>query len=687
MKTKECVMKKGDHVSFRAKVVLMIILAMVAVSTGTVVSVGFEMQRILTEKNKSDIASIKKIIDSRVDKVLREIKGFSVLISKDATLIKGLENDDTAALQEYGKDIITKMKLDFITLVNSEGQVVARGHSAKHGDSQKKKFIVQQAMDGNIAVGIARGNLIKFSFRAAAPVYDGEKILGVVLLGYNLSSLPFVDGIKKDMGVECTVFDHDTRVATTITDKSGKRFLDSTLGNRAILQSVLDKGLPYEGENELLGAMFDTLYWPVQDLKGNIEGMMFIGKDRHQINNDIGHLIVLLSCVIFGIALLVTIITLLYAGKLTKPVKTCTLFAKEIAQGNLESVINVNSNDDLGTLAQALQTMVVKLKELIAEARQEKDQAQIEKKKADQATREAEAAKEEGEKARALVMRQAAEAIEGMVERLTSASEELAAQSEEITQGTELQSTRTQETATAVDQMNATVLEVAKNASHASEASEEAKHNAIDGEKIVADAVAAITKVQKQVTQMKGNLDKLGSQADGIGQVMNVISDIADQTNLLALNAAIEAARAGDAGRGFAVVADEVRKLAEKTMQATKEVGQAVKNIQEGTTSNISDMDATVQLVTDTTDLASRAGNALHEIVASSDTMSQQITSIATASEEQSAASEEISRSVEDINRVTMETAQGMQQTQEATSELAGLAAQLGNIVQEFRSN
>ena len=234
--------------------------------------------------------------------------------------------------------------------------------------------------------------------------------------------------------------------------------------------------------------------------------------------------------------------------------------------------------------------------------------------------------------------------------------------------------------------MNATVLEVAKNASHASEASEEARQNALKGKKIVVSAVDSINRVQKQALAMKGNLDKLGSQADGIGQIMNVISDIADQTNLLALNAAIEAARAGEAGKGFAVVADEVRKLAEKTMQATKEVGLAVKSIQEGTSSNIKDMDSTVQVVTQTTELANQAGQAWNEIVTASEEMSEQITSIATASEEQSAASEEISRSVEDINRVTMETAQGMQQTQEATSELASLAAQLGDIVQDFRS-
>jgi methyl-accepting chemotaxis protein len=665
---------------------IMIILAMVAVSVGTVISVGFEMQRIMIDANKENIASTKQIIDSRVTRVFQEIEGYAVLISKDNRIIQGLVSDKTADLQQFGRDIVSKMRLDFITLVNADGRVVARGHSSKHGDSQSRKYIVQQALEGNIAVGIARGNLVKFSFRAAAPVYDNGRVVGVVLLGYNLSSLPFVDGIKKDMNVQCTVFDKNKRVATTITDASGKRAMGTVLTNKDIARTVLDLGNPYVGENELFGTMFDTIYWPIRDLKGNIEGMLFIGKDRTPISNNIKYLIMFLAAVIFGISLIVAVITLVVAGKLTKPVKTCTVFAKEIAEGNLDSTITVNRSDDLGELAQALQTMVSNLKKLIQQAETEKEQAHMEKGKADQAMHEAMQAREEAERAKADGMRQAAEAIEDIVDRLTSASEELAAQSEQITQGTHLQSTRTQETATAVDQMNATVLEVAKNASRASETSDEAKQNALKGKDIVVSAVDSINKVQKQALAMKCNLDKLGSQADGIGQIMNVISDIADQTNLLALNAAIEAARAGDAGKGFAVVADEVRKLAEKTMLATKEVGVAVKSIQEGTNSNIKDMDSTVGVVTQTTELANQAGQALNEIVTSSEEMSEQITSIATASEEQSAASEEISRSVEDINRVTRETAQGMQQTQEATTELASLAAQLGDIVQNFRS-
>jgi methyl-accepting chemotaxis protein len=166
---------------------------------------------------------------------------------------------------------------------------------------------------------------------------------------------------------------------------------------------------------------------------------------------------------------------------------------------------------------------------------------------------------------------------------------------------------------------------------------------------------------------------------------MTVITDIADQTNLLALNAAIEAARAGDAGRGFAVVADEVRKLAEKTMTATKEVGDAIGAIQHGTRANVEGVDKSVKLITEATTLADESGQALKEIVNLVDAASDQVRSIATASEEQSAASEEISHSIEQVSSIANETSQAMNEAAKAVDELARQAQMLNTLIRQLR--
>ncbi len=369
-----------------------------------------------------------------------------------------------------------------------------------------------------------------------------------------------------------------------------------------------------------------------------------------------------------------------------RPLKKGVVFAEHVAAGKLDEKLDVDQKDEVGVLAAALRKMVHNLNAMISGANDKARIAKEESERAHQATNEANQAKQRAEHAQRDGMRQAAESIEGVVERMTSASEELSAQVEEASRGAEEQTSRTGETATAMEEMNPTVLEVAKNASNAAEASDMARTKAVDGAKVVSDSVEAINTVQVQAQDMKNNLDQLGRQADQIGRIMNVIEDIADQTNLLALNAAIEAARAGDAGRGFAVVADEVRKLAEKTMNATKEVGEAISAIQQGTQANIRGMDQSVGAIENATRLANQSGDALREILALAEQAADQVRSIATAAEQQSATSEEINRGVEDINRISSETSEVMNQSAQAISELAQQAGELQKLVREMKN-
>ncbi|WP_028573902.1 methyl-accepting chemotaxis protein [Desulfonatronovibrio hydrogenovorans] len=278
-----------------------------------------------------------------------------------------------------------------------------------------------------------------------------------------------------------------------------------------------------------------------------------------------------------------------------------------------------------------------------------------------------------------------AQRADSVAEQVSSASEELAAQVEQASRGAEEQRDMAASTASSMEQMNATVLEVAKNASQAADASDQVRMTAQSGAQTVRDAVKAIADVQRNALGLKKQITALGDQAEGIGKIMNVIEDIADQTNLLALNAAIEAARAGEAGRGFAVVADEVRKLAEKTMNATNEVGRYIKGIQEEVQRNVTSVDQTVDSVKGATKQSNESGKQLSEIVRLVESSSSQINSIASAAEEQSSASEEINKSVEDISRISSETSEAMNQSAKAISDLAALAGELKNIIEEMR--
>ncbi|MBN2139836.1 MAG: HAMP domain-containing protein [Desulfovibrionaceae bacterium] len=272
-----------------------------------------------------------------------------------------------------------------------------------------------------------------------------------------------------------------------------------------------------------------------------------------------------------------------------------------------------------------------------------------------------------------------------IADRLSVAAEQLAGQVNQITKASEVQRSRMTETATAMEEMNATVLEVARNAADASKSTSEAQAKARDGAAVVTKSVGAISHVHDSAVTLQENMHSLGQQVESIGQIINVINDIADQTNLLALNAAIEAARAGEAGRGFAVVADEVRKLAEKTLGATKEVEQSVTAIQESAVSNIKSMESALKNVKSATELSNQSGRALEEIVSLVTSSASKVEEIATASEQQSTTSEEINRAVDEVHHIIGETAEGMVNSSKAVNELMAMSKQLNELIKELQ--
>ncbi len=435
-------------------------------------------------------------------------------------------------------------------------------------------------------------------------------------------------------------------------------------------------------EFEIDGKKYLGIVYTSPKTKWKLMGFM----ELSEINAPVKSTLYLLGFVgIVSLAVMALAIWLVSNNFILKPLSAVSSFVAGIAKGVYDHRIGHQRQDEIGAIYDALNTTAGVLEQNIKdiqaktlEAEEKARAAELAKADADEARRNAEHAKSEG-------MLAAAGKLEAIVGIVSSASSQLSAQIGESSRGAERQAMRITETATAMEEMNATVLEVAKNAGQAAETSDGARKKAQSGAEVVNKVMSGMSDVQQQTAKLKTDMGTLGKQAEDIGRIMTVITDIADQTNLLALNAAIEAARAGDAGRGFAVVADEVRKLAEKTMTATKEVGEAISAIQHGTRSNVEGVDKSVHLITEATTLADQSGKALQEIVHLVDAASDQVRSIATASEEQSAASEEISHSIEQVSSIANETSQAMGEAAKAVEELARQAQILNSLIVQLR--
>lgn len=273
------------------------------------------------------------------------------------------------------------------------------------------------------------------------------------------------------------------------------------------------------------------------------------------------------------------------------------------------------------------------------------------------------------------------------VSATASASTQISSSAEEMAAGAQEQSAQAGEVASAVEEMASTILETNKNAENAANAAKNAGSIAKEGGRVVNETVTGMIRIADVVKQSAETVQELGKNSDQIGEIVQVIDDIADQTNLLALNAAIEAARAGEQGRGFAVVADEVRKLAERTTKATKEIADMIKRIQKDTNGAVESIQQGTVEVEKGKQLADKAGQSLREIITGAEQVVDIVNQVAAASHEQSSAAEQISKNIEAISSVSQESATGVQQIAKASEDLNRLTEHLQNLVSQFKIN
>ncbi len=643
------------------------------------------LSKLAIEKADSSLFTINSLVDVWVSGIQNELITLSKIdVSKTTFSEAEVSKETYAKVESLFLDVLKRYPYcDNIELLNTNGVVIAGSNPKLTGKDLHTRVYFQEAVSGknyisNPIISSVDGQPV---FVLSAPVRNNDSVVGVVTIGVRIANFTekFILPLSNPASYAFIVAPDGLLLAHPNQEYVGKfNFFEKVAGGKQLAEK--ESGLL---ETTTDGTDKQILYMRSQSSNW-ILAIAIIKKEAYAASRTIGYSIIGLS--LAQVVLLVVGILIILSINVLKPIASLVTSATSIAQGQMDYPLKVDRKDELGILQQSFVTMVENLKAKIQEAQHQEHLAAQETQKAREAMEAAEEAHKNAESAQQKGINMAANRLESIVSEVTSAVREISSQVDKSNNATQEQSRLVAETATAMEEMNSTVLEVANNAAQAASIADNTRGKADDGSDIVSNSIQSIGIVQKKAEELRDDMAELGKQAESIGQIMNVISDIADQTNLLALNAAIEAARAGEAGRGFAVVADEVRKLAEKTMSATKEVGDAISGIQKGTQKNISNMEQATTSIDEATALAQSSGEALSTILGFAEETSDQVRTIATAAEEQSATAEEINRSISTINELAGESSEALSHSVEAVERLSEQARILRSIIDEMKS-
>lgn len=366
--------------------------------------------------------------------------------------------------------------------------------------------------------------------------------------------------------------------------------------------------------------------------------------DKGMVFNKLNRVIWLMVIVALITVVIVGLLVFNIANQLSKPIKRIsnTTYDLSAGSGDLTIRMDVDRDDELGELSNNFNGFLDDLSNIVSD-------------------------------------------IRGFSGSLASSCAELDATMDEIDKSVDDLSNVSNTTAAAIEELSNTISSVTDNSSNVLMDAVNTSDLTHSGSKSIKSTIDDINSIKKYVDTSSYSVGSLGLKVDEIGEIIEVINEIASQTNLLALNAAIEAARAGDAGRGFEVVAEEVRKLAEKTKSATSSIYSMVKGIQSETSQVVASMQDVKNCVVSSLSKTSETVNVLDSIESNIDSLKDKIQHISSSTKEQSVATQEIAKQTERVNINVEENGRAIKQSSIAIKDIAELADRLMQLVNKFK--
>ncbi|MGI2180367.1 methyl-accepting chemotaxis protein [Shewanella frigidimarina] len=509
----------------------------------------------------------------------------------------------------------------------------------KFGDdlSSFRQTVIVTNRDQKPVRGLEKG-VAGIGIRGIMPVNYQNAHIGSVEFGMSFGQA-FFDQFKNDYKVDIALYTQkngqfEAFGATT----ESHSFSDNTRLAQAF------NGVILNNQSTLHDTSYAVYLHQVKDFSGQPIGVLEIALDRtHNVNaiNDVTFTMISVGVIalLLGIA-----IAWVISRSITTPINMTTHTMNNIADGDgdLTLRLSVSGNDEITALSKAFNQFATKVHNTINQ------------------------------------VMSATQQLNHSAERLSGIT--LETQADAVKQQQE-----TEQVATAMNEMSATVQDVAQNATEAADAAQKANEATQAGKQVVSKVSSEINQLASEINIATHAVSDLQNQTTAIDSVLEVIRNISDQTNLLALNAAIEAARAGEQGRGFAVVADEVRTLASRTQASTQDIQAMIEQLQSGAAKAVQVMKDSGKVTDSCVTQAINADHALDDIFAAVNTITEMNIQIASAANEQCAVSNEINKNITNINDIVTKTTEGSMQTASASEDLADLSKQLNSLVGQFK--
>lgn len=572
----------------------------------------------------------EEIIDGEYANMESEL--FAMTRNRDALLAIADSNRQqlAAALKPTFNRLNASKVITALKVVDANSQVLYAEPSS-YAHASTKNLLRQALLDGKLAHGLSVDQ-------------DGRMVAVFIVPLYLKTGKPLGAGIFiRDLEASVADFSEHDQSEVFILNKQGES-VHAT--NEPLFRSLNYKPTDISSSTFEVRTVGDKAYslskQPLSDASGEIVASL-VNISEYSENYQTQRTIVITAVIILLVVVSVALLFIFwYMRRSLSPLAKTVEVMNAIASGDLTTNVPNAGNDEIGQLMAAVVSMRDKLHAMVSEV------------------------------------------AESTME-LGVGAETMRNTTDQTRQGVERQLRETDQVATAMNEMTATVQEVAGHATTASTAAQDADREAESGNQEVDQTIAAINGLAVDVENAVKVIQQLEQDSEAITSVLVVIKGIAEQTNLLALNAAIEAARAGEQGRGFAVVADEVRSLANRTQASTQEINDTIERVQSGAREAVDVMQKSHEHAQHSVEQAVQAGTSLKAITEMVSNISQMNLQIATAAEQQSSVSEEINRNIIVIGQVAEETSSGVHSAMQASDSVSGITTRLQSMVSQFK--